>query len=89
MFTEHERTAFYGVLNFKGVAVKVLGVNSACEPPSSESSWRRRFGVQELSIASGSFWDMDAVSSQYCVKYVLNTSAEFPAVNLVDPLMAR
>lgn len=42
-------------------------------------------GVQELPIANGYCWDVDAASSQYYVKYVSNTSADFPALNLVDP----
>ena len=57
----------HGVPNLMGVLSNVLGVSSPREPLSADNSLRRRFGVQECSITSGSCWKADVAVKQYCV----------------------
>ena len=59
----------HGVLNLIGVPAKVLGVKSDTEPSSSAIAWRRRLGVHELSMVSGSRVVMESINWTYSLKY--------------------
>ena len=50
----HMNVGDHGDWNLTGVPAKVIGLSAHWESPSSESSLRRRFGVQEWSMENGS-----------------------------------